>query len=64
MITMVTLGRVCADCGCRICLPQELYEAAQRSPQIHFYCAYGHKLFFAPKKKEQAPAAILTLVKK
>lgn len=37
----------CVQCKCEIGLPDELYEAAIRSPKISFYCAYGHSQHFS-----------------
>jgi len=37
----------CPWCKSEMWLPDELYQAAVRSPQIAFYCAYGHKQHFS-----------------
>lgn len=36
----------CCQCGCAIHLPTELYNAAKRSPDIWFWCSYGHRQHF------------------
>lgn len=37
----------CPGCNCEIWLPDELHEAAIRSPKINFFCVYGHKQHFS-----------------
>lgn len=37
----------CARCRAEIALPEELHAAARRSPDVGFYCAYGHSQHFA-----------------
>ena len=37
----------CCRCKQDIQLPLELYHAAKRSPNISFWCAYGHQQHFA-----------------
>ncbi len=33
----------CCQCKTRIKLPKALHDAARHSPEIWFYCAYGHR---------------------
>lgn len=50
---MVPVPRCCV-CGCLVSLPEELYLAASKSPNINFYCAYGHGQHFSKIVKEVA----------
>ncbi len=44
----------CPNCGCEVWIPDELYEAAKRSPEISFKCAYGHSIHYpAGERAEQ-----------
>ena len=60
----------CGACGAEIWIPDALYEAARHSPEVHFYCSYGHGLHFAKLVKQEPPPQpkvegnIVTLVKK
>lgn len=49
---MVDAG-ACCQCGAKIKLPKELYEAAHRSPDIWFYCAYGHRQHYPKTATER-----------
>ena len=37
----------CPSCKCEIWLPDILFDNAIRSPEIGFYCSYGHKQHFS-----------------
>lgn len=47
----------CWKCQCKIWLPDELYEAAQRTKHdlkpIPFHCAYGHSAVFSVRESEE-----------
>lgn len=36
----------CGRCGCDFVMPDGLYEAAKCSPNISFWCPYGHQCHF------------------
>ena len=36
----------CSRCGCTTWVPDALHDAARRSENITFYCAYGHPMHF------------------
>lgn len=40
-VDTINVGK-CCRCGCEMALPLELHHAAKRSPDILFYCPYGH----------------------
>ncbi len=42
----------CCRCKTDIYLPEALYEAAQKSTSITFYCPYGHSQIFAAGETE------------
>lgn len=48
---LVDVGR-CCQCGSEMLIPDELYRAAVRSPDISFYCAYGHKQHYPAGETE------------
>ena len=43
----------CCKCKCKFAIPDALYEAAQASSAINFYCPYGHIQHFAEGESEQ-----------
>lgn len=49
----MTDAGTCCQCKCRMHLPTELYKAAQRSPSISFYCAFGHRQHFIQGESEE-----------
>lgn len=36
----------CARCKCEVWIPDALFDAANRSEKVGFYCSYGHPLVF------------------
>lgn len=55
----------CCVCGTAFAMSQHLYEAAQHSPSIAFYCPYGHSQHFVKTRKErneEAPKNTATLI--
>jgi hypothetical protein len=53
---MVPVGFPCCICGCDMALPKELYSSAIRSPNIWFYCGYGHEQRFMTREEMEALA--------
>lgn len=45
---------LCCTCKAEMWLPDALYEAARHSPDIHFWCAFGHRQHFAQGESEAA----------
>jgi hypothetical protein len=43
----------CYRCKSEIALPQELHDAAKRSPRISFWCPYGHEQHFCEGETEE-----------
>jgi len=44
---------LCWKCKCEVWLPNELHDAAHRSPEISFFCSYGHAAHFAAGETEE-----------
>lgn len=44
-VDVISVG-ACYRCKCPMTLPVELYNAAKRSSNVTFYCAYGHGQIF------------------
>lgn len=42
----------CYKCRCEYVLPDELYTAAKRSPDIYFWCPYGHQAHYPEGETE------------
>lgn len=42
----------CCRCGTNFWIPDELYQAAKRSPKISFYCPYGHEQHYPAGESE------------
>lgn len=43
----------CIVCKCPVWLPDALYETAQRSAKVTFYCGHGHSMCFAQGESEE-----------
>lgn len=43
----------CCRCKTDIYLPDSLYEVALKSPDVWFWCAYGHKQHFTEGESEE-----------
>lgn len=43
----------CWKCKCQIYLPDELHDAARRSPKISIFCGYGHEGVFRDGETEE-----------
>ena len=54
-------GGYCPRCGSLIIMPDELHDAARRSPDIPFYCSYGHHLHYpeAVKPSKVVPFKVI-----
>ena len=48
---MTNVG-ACCRCRAPMALPTSLYHAAKHSPDIKFFCAYGHKQHFVADETE------------
>lgn len=42
----------CYRCKCQVWIPDALYEAAQRSSKVEFFCAFGHGQIFVQGETE------------
>lgn len=41
----------CVVCKCLFSIPRELFQTAQRSDAVTFFCPYGHALHFPSVKQ-------------
>lgn len=48
---MIDVGE-CCQCNTRMTVPEPLYKSARHSPNIWFYCAYGHKQHYSKTPSE------------
>lgn len=48
---MTLVPVTCVVCKCLFSIPRELFQTAQRSDEITFYCPYGHALHFPSVKQ-------------
>lgn len=48
---MINVGE-CCRCKTPFSIPDELYHAAKRSPEIWFWCPYGHKQHYSEGETE------------
>jgi hypothetical protein len=51
IVDMTNTGE-CCRCKCEVWIPTTLYTAARHSPDIWFYCSYGHKQHYSEGESE------------